>query len=336
MKLLYISVHQVLEYDEVRLFNEMGIDVFSTGAYACPWFREGMIRPGIEGLKHYPDMEHSASTYMSSGCSLPQELIDWADTIMFMHQPEALEKNWHKMKGKRVIFRSIGQCVQTQEEILSRLRFQGLEIVRYSPMEKKIPSFAGEDAMIRFYKDPDEFKGYTGEIEQVVNFTQSIVQRSRHTHYEDIQRIVNGLPAKIYGVDNENLGDLDGGQKSYENLKQILRESRAYLYGGTWPAPYTLSFIEAMMTGIPIVALGTRIAESTNPASFEFYEIPELLTNQVTGFVSDDVNYLRQNVEFLLQNPLRAKEIGGLARKQAIEIFGKKNISRLWRDYLLP
>ena len=92
MKLLYVSCHQALEYDEVKLFHELGIDVFSTGSYACPWFREGMIRPGIEGLTHYPELERLASTYMSPGCSLSQELIDWADTIMFMHQPEALAK----------------------------------------------------------------------------------------------------------------------------------------------------------------------------------------------------------------------------------------------------
>ncbi len=335
MKLLYVSCHQILEYDEVKLFHELGIDVFSTGSYACPWFREGMLRPGIEGLTHYPELERHASTYMSSGCSLSQELIDWADTIMFMHQPEALEKNWHKMKGKRVIFRSIGQCVQHQEEILSILKDEGLEIVRYSPMESRIPSYAGQDALIRFYKDPEEFSGYTGHIEQVVNFTQSVVQRKKHTHFAEMKEIMQGLPAKIYGTDNENLHELDGGQKSYENLKQILRESRVYLYGGTWPAPYTLSFIEAMMTGIPIVAMGRRIAESTNSASFEFYEIPYILTNQVTGYVSDDTTYLRENVKFLLENPLRAKEIGDLARKHAIQLFGKKNISRLWKDYLL-
>lgn len=335
MKLLYISCHQVLEYDEVKLFHELGIDVFSTGSYACPWFREGMIRPGIDGLTHYPDLERHASTYMSSGCSLSQELIDWADTIIFMHQPEALEKNWHKMSGKRVIFRSIGQCVSHQEELLKGLRSHGLEIVRYSPMEAKIPGCAGADKLIRFYKDPDEFTGYTGEIEQVVNFTQSVVQRRRHTHYAEMKEIMSGLSAKIYGTDNENLHELDGGQKSYENLKQIMKESRVYLYGGTWPAAYTLSFIEAMMTGIPIVAMGRRIAESTNSASFEYYEIPHLIANGATGFVSDDVSYLKECVKRLFEDRGLALDMGGLARKQAIEIFGKKNISRLWKDYLL-
>ncbi len=335
MKLLYVSCHQILEWDEVRLFHELGIDVFSAGSYACPWFREGMLRPGIDGLTHYPELERLASTYMSSGCSLSQELIDWADTIMFMHQPEALEKNWAKMKGKRVIFRSIGQCVAHQERILSLLKDEGLEIVRYSPMETKIPDYAGHDAIIRFYKDPDEFNGYTGDIPQIVNFTQSIVQRRKHTHYDEIREVMDGLQAKIYGTDNQNLKELDGGQKSYENLKQIMRESRVYLYGGTWPAPYTLSYIEAAMTGIPILAFGRRIAESTSSASFEFYELPYLIATGANGFISDDVSFLKDKAKLLLNDQAYAKDIGGMMRKQTIELFGKKNISRLWKNYLL-
>jgi hypothetical protein len=39
-------------------------------------------------------------------------------------------------------------------DALARGAPEGLEIVRYSPMERNIPGYIGEDALIRFYKDP--------------------------------------------------------------------------------------------------------------------------------------------------------------------------------------
>jgi len=35
----------------------------------------------------------------------------------------------------------------------------------------------GQDAMIRFYKDPDEYKDWTGDDRRVINFTQSMRER---------------------------------------------------------------------------------------------------------------------------------------------------------------
>lgn len=334
MKLLYVSCHQVLEYDEVKLFHEMGIDVFSTGSYACPWYRDGMIRPGIDGLHHYEDMERIASTFVSGGYFMPQELIDWADTIVFMHMPEALQKNWPRLKHKRVIFRSIGQCVGHQENLLRDMKAEGLEIVRYSPKEKNIPNYAGENALIRFYKDPNEYGGYTGDNPVVVNFTQSLKQRQQFTHCDEVLSVLNHVPSRIYGVSNEDLGDKNGGQLDFDNLKRVMRDSRAYLYAGTWPASYTLSFIEAMMTGIPIIAMGKRIAESTQVGSFDFYEIPDIISDGVNGFVSDDIEELRESARILIQNKEIAKSIGNAGRERAIQLFGRETVAKQWKEFL--
>lgn len=336
MKLLYLSCHQVLEYDEVKLFHELGIDVFSTGTYACPWFREGMIRPGIDGLTHYPDLERLASTIVSGGYSIPQGLIDWADTIMFMHMPEALEKNWERIKHKRVIFRSIGQCVPPQERLLKTMKDQGLEIVRYSPMERNITDFCGEDALIRFYKDPEEFTGYTGKNPTVINFSQSLMQRRDFCHYDEIVKMMKGFDGKVYGTQNENLGSLNGGEVSYEKMKELMRDSRVFIYTGTWPASYTLSLIEAMMTGIPIVAIGKETAQNGRFEHIDFYEVHQIIQNELSGFVSDDINELRARIEQLLSNEVLAESMGHYGRERAIELFGKETISQQWRALLCP
>lgn len=330
MKLLYLSCHEILEYDEVKLFNEMGIDIFSAGVYANPNYRAGMKRPGIEGLKHYEDLERSASTFVSSGYIIPQELIDWADTILYMHMPESLERNWERIKNKRVIFRSIGQCVGHQEMILRRLKAQGLEIVRYSPTEENLPNYAGSDALIRFYKDQDEYSLWQGTIPRILNITQSMLQRSDFVQYYEIKKVTEALPIDIYGIGNEKLPNCEG-EVSDEKQKALYRQYRVYIYGGTWPAPYTLSFIEAMMTGIPMIAIGKGLVEKTK--GVEFYEVPEIIDDGRNGYVSDDLNYLRAAAETMLNNYEHAQQISGAGRATAIELFGKSNIKKQWEAF---
>lgn len=334
MKILYISCHQVLEYDEVKLLHELGYDVFSTGTYAYPKYRDGMIRPGIDTLPHYPELERLASTIVSNGYAIPQELIDWADTIIFMHLPEAIEKNWAKLKQKRVIFRSIGQCVPHQERFLGPLRRQGLEVIRYSPLEENIPDYCGKDGLIRFYKDPEEFKGYTGDNKTIINFTQSMLQRKNFVHSAEILQLIRGFNAKVYGTGNEDLGELSGGVVSYDEMKQLMRINRAFIYTGTWPASYTLAFMEAMMTGIPIVAVGRAVAESDQFEKFHFYEIPDIIQDGENGFVSDNIDHLRQRLDILMHDLEYARRIGAKGRETAIRYFGKDTIKNDWLHYL--
>lgn len=334
MKILYISCHAILEYDEVKLLSEVGYDVFSAGVYAFPQYRAGMPRPGIDTLTHYPDLERMASTIDSSGGAIPQPLIDWADTIIFMHRPEWLEKNWQKLKHKRVIFRSIGQCISHTESLLRPLVVDGLQIIRYSPRERHIFGYAGENGMIRFYKDPEEYQGYVGTNPLVVNFTQSIKQRARFCHYDEIQQIMAGYPNKIYGIGNEDLGEQWGGEMMYEQLHQILRTSRVFVYAGTWPACYTLSFIEALMTGMPIVAVGKKIAQLDNSDTYPFYEIPDIIQNGYNGYCLDDINELHNIVGNLLSNHKLALELSRNARITAIQLFGKETIKTQWQNFL--
>jgi len=336
MRLLYLSCHAILEYDEVKLFHELGFDVFSAGVYANPSYREGMSRPGLDQLTHHVDLERMASTFVSSGYNLDQGLIDWADVIVFMHLPEALEKNWAKLRGKRVIFRSIGQCVGHQERILTELRKEGLQIVRYSPIEDKLPNYAGADAVIRFYKDPNEYHNYQGTIASLLNITQSIVQRRDYAQYDQILEVAKGHTLDIYGNGNqgnanpsENVGV---GPVRFETQLSLYRQYRAYIYGGTWPAPYTLSFIEAMMTGIPIIAVGRKFVEQDR--GLTFYEVPDLITHGFNGFVSDSLETLKFAARDLLHDYDAAIRIGQRGRRRAIELFGKDNISRQWSDFL--
>lgn len=335
MNLFYISCHSILEYDELKLFHEIGINVFSAGAYSNPNGHPTLPRPGLPQLTHYPDLEKAASYIRTNNNIIPQEIIDWADVIMFMHEPEMLYKNWGKIKHKKVIFRSIGQCVPHQEKLLSELRQDGLLIIRYAETEKNLQNFAGQDALIRFYKDPFEFTGWNGNKNRVINFTQSLKERRNFCHYDEIMGAMDGLDAVIYGNSNENLGDISGGELSYDDMKREMRDNRVYLYGGTWPAPYTLSFIEAWMTGIPVVAISKRLAQPPIHQPLKFYEVEDLIDHGVSGFVGDSIEQLREYIVLLMNDHDSALEIGKKGRLAATKLFGHAAIREQWRKFLV-
>jgi len=330
MKILYLSAHAILEFDELKLFEELGYDYFSLGSYLIPDKPVDAIRPA---LTHKVDQDLLAVAPAKD--DLPRDFINKFDVIIVMHVPEWIERNWHKMKHKRVIWRTIGQSTPALEKKMKVYRDGGLEIIRYSPREERIENYVGGDAMIRFYKDQDEFSDYTGAQKRVITFSQNIKHRAEYCCYDTVMKVLApfGDDAKIFGRDNENLGKLFGGYLTYDQMRQAYRDNRVYLYGGTQPASYTLNFMEAFMTGIPVVALGSKFANSLNIAG-DTYEIPDFITNGVNGYCSDDVEVLQEAIRFLLDNPRKAKQVGLAGRHAAIELFGKEKVKSLWKEYL--
>lgn len=331
MKIHYISDHAVLEYDEVQMLLDLGHEVFSNGAYLDPAGHFSLPRPGLRGAKSYPQyMELARSTPRTE---LPRELIDPFDVVIIMHSPTVVVQNWDKLKEKTVIWRSIGQSVPRIEKLLEPLRAEGLKIVRYSPKEKNIPGFIGEDAMIRFYKDENEFKGWTGELPRVISFAQSLKGRRQFCHYDEIFSVIEAFDGKVYGPGNEDLGKYNGGQVPYEQQKALMRASGSMPYGGTWPAPYTLSFIEALMTGLPVVAISKTLAHYPQYENIDFYEVDEILA-QISGIVCDTEDQMIAETERLLHDREHAENISRKQRKLAVEMFGKEVISKQWEAFL--
>lgn len=328
MKLLYLSCHAVLEYDELRLLESLGIDYFSLGSYIDPQNPVDPIRPALTKQVN-PDLLKQAPPRDN----MPREFIDQFDVIIVMHIPEWIEANWENMKHKRVIWRTIGQSTFAIEARMAKYVAEGLEIIRYSPREREIDGFSGQSNIIRFYKDPSEFGPYTGTDQEIITFAQHMIARGEHCHFDTFQKVTEGFNAHVYGPKNEEAGALNGGFLTYEQMREKMRTARVYFYTGTQPASYTLNFIEAWMSGIPIVAVGPDIGNSLHIIG-DTYEIPDLITNGVDGYVSDDYAALRHHLEILYNNPAQATQIGIAGRKKAIEVFGMETIKEQWRQYL--
>lgn len=329
MKILYLSCHSILEYDELKLFNELGYDWFSMGSYANPGNPADKKRPALDGKynDHFIALEGRYSKD-----NIHPELIEPHDIIFVSHITDWVKSNWDKMKHKKVVWRSIGQSAANIEADVREYAAKGMKVVRYSPMERNIPNYAGENTIIRFYKDPKEFKDWNGNDNRVITFGQSIRKRGEHCHYDSFDQITTGLNRAVFGPDNDNIGEINMGQLSYEELKETLRNSRVYFYLGTQPASYTLGLIEAMMTGIPVVSIGPQLGNSIYQSNT--FEVHQIIENGKSGFWSDDPFELRRSLDKLLNDHEFAKSIGEAGRKRAIELFGMDTIKNQWKRFL--
>lgn len=332
MKILYLACHSILEYDELRLFEALGYDYFSIGAYINPSQPHDNKRPALTNDYH----EHLASvTMVHHQENLHKEQVEWADVIIIMHIPEWVEKNWDLFKSlkKRVIWRSIGQSTAGTEARLAKYVGEGLEVVRYSPYESRIPGNIGADATIRFYKDEKEFGNWSPNTDEVINFTQSMKSRGVFCNYDAFVNATEGFDRHVYGPNNDDAGELNGGLLSYNAMKKKMRDSRVYFYTGTHPASYTLNFIEAFMTGIPIVAVGNQLGNNPD-FNQDTYEVADLLKNGTYGFASDNMDELNLYIKKLIEDIDLAKRISRQARAKAIELFGMDTIKKQWKEYL--
>ena len=332
MNILYISVHEILEFDELKLFTEMGHNCISYGAYTNPK-NPGILRPAIEGL--YFNEELYSALMQSSRDNIHDKLIEWADVIIFMHRDDWMRNNWDRIAQKRVIWRSIGQSIPDIEARLQPYQAKGLQIVRYSPYENRIKGYIGADAVIRFYKDPEEYKGWTGNIQMVMSMAQSMPHptRERELNWKAFKLATKGLPTTLFGPGNEQAGARDGGVLTYPAMKDALKQFRAYFYTGTMPACYTLGFIEALMTGIPVVAIGNHLAYD-NFYKQDTYEVADLLNSEGCGYASDSTESLHSYLKSLILSEKLASDLGAKGRELAIRLFGKETIKKDWGLFL--
>lgn len=347
MNIVLLLAHAVEEYDQVRLLSELGYNVFSIGAYSEPAKPSVDIRPAIPNAPDYPELRSACHARREeradrkdiltpdglrppvdwAKADLPDAVFDWADTIICHHFEHTwIVPQWHRIKEKRVIWRTVGQSVEYNERMMQPLRREGIQIVRYSPNEVCIPGYAGDDALIRFYKDPAEWSDWNGTIPTVINFTQNLRQRDPYTNWRFWEEATRQVSRKPCGPGSEWI---EGpGEMSWESMRDELRNNRAYLYTGTQPASYTLGLIEAMMTGIPVVSIG--------PSWMNVFPYGPLLFegHQITEHWSNSPMHIEAILKQLLKNPTLATAWSISQRERAIDLFGKDKVARQWKEFL--
>ncbi len=159
-------------------------------------------------------------------------------------------------------------------------------------------------------------------------------RRGPPCNFKWFEEVTRPFPRMLYGSESESL-PFGKGRVPFDELKLALRENRAYIYTGTWPASVCLNFIEAAMTGIPIVAIGPALGHPHGWfANHPLYEIGDIIKNGVNGFCSDSMKDTQDFISTLLKDHDFAKKIGDAGRATAIELFGKEVVKNQWKNYL--
>ena len=342
MRILLLPCHEVLEADELRLLRSLGHDVFSPGSYVEPQNRgDHHLRPKIEGLQYDPETLaayhalHAAHPGEDQKGHLTADFLRRFDACVVMHIPEWITRNWEAFKasGVTVIWRTIGQSIAWQEELLRPYREKGLKIVRYSPAEERIPGYIGGDAMIRFAKNPDEWSGWHGSEKAVLHVGQDVIKRRANCSFDFYEGITRPYPRTLIGNGSEVL-PWGRGKVTYDELRDALRSHRVFFYTGTHPASYTLGFIEAMMLGIPVVSIGPNHGNNLRAyPGHRLFEVPELLDG-TNGLASDDPFELHEYITNLLTDHDFARSISASGRQTAIRLFGEATIREQWAEFL--
>jgi hypothetical protein len=155
---------------------------------------------------------------------------------------------------------------------------------------------------------------YSGALARGITVANGMQKRPRIAGYDVFTRARERVPLDAAGMVTEEFGGL--GDVPYRSLHARMAEYR-FLFS---PMRYTslpLAVVEALTIGMPAVALATT-------------ELPVVITNGETGYVSCDVPWLIERMRELIADPVEARRLGENARALARERFGMDRFIREW------
>ena len=101
MNLLLLASHAVAEYDDLRMFTDLGFDCFAPGGYEVPSRSGEGIRPALPDAPHHPEFVELCNQRRAERGE-PGTMIDWAkaDTDPLVSRAKARQQD----DRMRVIF----------------------------------------------------------------------------------------------------------------------------------------------------------------------------------------------------------------------------------------
>ena len=190
-------------------------------------------------------------------------------------------------------------------ELLSRPDFK---VVSFYPntVEWVKREFNVELPYVPLGLDTEAYGGYTGEDATILSVIHSY--RDRGWHYGEYLEATRDLPTL-------HVDHLDAGKttQSYDDIQRAYRRSRLYLHDGE--QEYTITLIEAMMTGMPLV-------------SFAIPGIERYVVHGHNGFVGRNAREIREHCRLLLEDADLARKMGAASRAMAVREYDE----RRWRS----
>jgi len=158
---------------------------------------------------------------------------------------------------------------------------------------------------------------YDGELERCAIVINEPVRRYRVTGTDLISRFSAAVAVDLFGMQTTALGGYDN--LSQDELHVEMARRRVYVHPIRWTS-LGLSLIEAMMLGMPVVALATTEVADAVPRD--------------AGAVSTNVDDLVAAARELVRDAERAHQAGRAARAYALERFGLQRFLDDWNRIL--
>jgi glycosyltransferase involved in cell wall biosynthesis len=155
---------------------------------------------------------------------------------------------------------------------------------------------------------------YGGELARGIVVVNHLHRRGRRLGADVFERARREVPLDLVGMAAEESGGL--GEIRHAGLAEFQTRYRFFFN----PIRYTslgLAVCEAMMLGMPVVALATT-------------EMAVVIENGVNGYASTDVEDLIARMQELLADPALAHRLGEGARRTALERFHIQRFTADW------
>jgi len=160
---------------------------------------------------------------------------------------------------------------------------------------------------------PDNVR-YRGDRERGLVVSNALARRGRRMGADLFLRARAELPLDLAGVASEELGGI--GAIAHAQLPAFAAHYR-FLFSPVRYASLDLAMIEAMMTGIPVVAFATA-------------EMATVIEDGANGYSDTRFERLADCMRDLLRSPSLARDIGQAGRRRAQERFSIERFSADW------
>ncbi|MCE7062162.1 glycosyltransferase family 4 protein [Dyadobacter sp. CY343] len=155
---------------------------------------------------------------------------------------------------------------------------------------------------------------YQGDIPRGIVVINHIEQRGRITGWDVFDEVRKHVPLDLIGMGTSGSGGL--GEVLNPQLPEFISHYRFFFN----PIRYTsfgLAVCEAMMTGMPVVALATT-------------EYVTVIENGRSGFIDTNIEKLIENMNTLIADPFLAQKMGQQAKQVALEKFDIRRFASDW------
>lgn len=155
---------------------------------------------------------------------------------------------------------------------------------------------------------------YRGELARGLVVINNIATRGRRLGGDIFLQAREHVPLDLVGMGAKEAGGI--GEIEHAQLPSFAAQYRFFFN----PIRYTslgLAVIEAMMIGLPVVALATT-------------EMATVINNDVNGYIDTDPARLIAHMQQLISNPGLARRLGESARRDACERFSIDRFASDW------